>query len=487
MPGPRKTRFTGQAGRPRAASVPVMLGLLASAFAGLLLAALPSPGAAQSGTAVYNPPPPPVDLDLGFDTRVRQVTIHNLLDFDSDGASGFPSDAAFFRVRHRILADLKFRPGFELKTRFTTEWRKYLDPWVTPEKTEIILDNFYLNIPQVADLPLGLRIGRQDIIRGEGFVLLEGGPNDGSRSIYHNAVLVMLDGDALGLRRAKIDLFAIRNPAYDDFVVANDLERPIVGKDETAFGVYLTQPVPMVGKNESYYIYKEEEPESAPEPDTKLHTLGTRSSGDLPWDLRFGLEAAYQFGEHADPADGKKLSDHRAFGGYLWVSRNFLTLLHPSIKLGAFYLSGDDPDSDDNQGWNPLFSRWPKWSELYIYSQINEQNGVAYWTNIMSLNAQVGLKLSGAVGATYTFHHFTAPERSGLPPARRGSGDTRGDLHTFLVSATLSDNISAHFLAERFDPGDFYKDPLVDPLDETQGTKPKDDAYFLRWEVMFTK
>ncbi len=35
-------------------------------------------------------------------------------------------------------------------------------------------------------------------------------------------------------------------------------------------------------------------------------------------------------------------------------------------------MSGDDPSTDDNEGWDPLFSRWPKWSELYIYSLATE-------------------------------------------------------------------------------------------------------------------
>ena len=89
-------------------------------------------GPAVAQDTGYTPPAPPVDLDLGFDTRVRQVTIHNLLDFDSEEDSGFPGDAVFFRVRHRLSADLHFRQGFSLQSRFTTAWRKYLAPWETP-------------------------------------------------------------------------------------------------------------------------------------------------------------------------------------------------------------------------------------------------------------------------------------------------------------------------------------------------------------------
>jgi len=34
-----------------------------------------------------------------------------------------------------------------------------------------------------------------------------------------------------------------------------------------------------------------------------------------------------------------------------------------------------------------LYSRWPKWSELYIYSQVPEK-GVAYWTNLNMWQAE---------------------------------------------------------------------------------------------------
>ena len=116
----------------------------------------------------------------------------------------------------------------------------------------MILDNLYLDIPKVPCIPASLRIGRQDIVRGEGFILMEGGPLDGSRSIYQNAILLGLDGQQLGLDKTKLELMAIRNLAWDPMVIANgpsdaekdDGKRKIVEWDETAFGLYVTQTQP---------------------------------------------------------------------------------------------------------------------------------------------------------------------------------------------------------------------------------------------------
>ncbi len=457
---------------------------LGIAAAAVFLLAAPSGPAAALGGADGDVLRPPVDLDVGFDARIRDVTLHNLLDLDTATESGPPSDAHFFRIRCRINADLIHRSGICLSARFTTEWRKYLDPYLSPEKAEIILDNFYVDIPALPYVPLSLRIGRQDLVRGEGFVLLEGGPNDGSRSIYQNAVTLGADGAVFGLQQTEIDVFAIRNLVKDGFVIANDRDFWLRNEDETAFGLYVTH-FGSAAKNETYYIYKEQDfvykehdfvskdIDSEPGTDARLHTLGTRMSGEIPWRLSFAAEGALQFGHHDDAETGVKISNHKAYGIHGWLSRSFFALFGPSIKIGTVFLSGDDAKTNENESWNPIYSRWPMWSELYIYTLIPEENRVAYWTNLFSLNMQVGLALSGSTELTYTFHNLRAihpmPEDRQVAPY--GSGKDRGDIHAWRLSAKLSDSISGHFLLERFVPGDFYN-------------VPKDDAYFIRWELM---
>ena len=455
---------------------------------------------APRAEAQAKPQVQPVAFNGGFDTRIRQVSRVNLLDFEhaidwnhdeeaSNDGAGLVSDADLFRVRHRLWGKFTLRSGPSLTARMTCEWWRFINPWrwnpSTGGDNELILDNLFIDVPRVPYVPASLRVGRQDILRGEGFILMDGGPLDGSRSIYQNAVLLGLDGQRLGLRKTKVELLAIRNLAWDPMVIANgpsDAEkdagkRKIVEWDETAFGLYVTQTSLARQTLEGYYIYKEQEFPAAADPFLKLSTLGARVSGDLPYALKFAAEGAYQLGTHPmtcfdEEAVASECDyDHRSYGGYVWVSRPFLVMLRPTVKLGAVYLSGDDeadwPSGEIvDRSWVPVFSRWPEWSELYIYTLINEGRGVAYWTNLRSLNASVSIQPNGPLKLSYTYHALHAPQT-----ASADQGHDRGSLHEWLATADLGRHTSMHFLIERFQPGDFYGDPV-------------DDAWFIRTELM---
>ncbi len=447
----------------------------AAATAWICFAAAASPMAAAQDFDTTTDPP--VKLSFGLDTRVRDVTLHNLLDFDTSSESGKASDAHFYRVRHRIWSRAQLRSGIGLYARFTTEWRWYLDPYESPRETEIIVDNLFLEIPELPLVPAALRIGRFDLRRGEGFLLMDGGPIDGSRSIYQNGVLLEVDAGDVGLGKGSLSIFAIRNLMRDELVLTNDRERPMVEKDETAVGVY-TSSSRFGATAESYYIYKEEqrgEPVGgfSTHPDTKLHTLGYRITGELPWKLDVGAEGAYQFGERFEDRTDRKLDDQRSYGAYLWVERSFLALLMPTLQAGVVALSGDDPDTEDRfEAWRPLFSRWPKWSELYIYTLIPEYGRVGDWQNLLSFQFRVGIAVTGKTRLSYAYQRLRALESmSDSAGPLFGEGLTRGDLHIWKLTHELGSAVSAHFLAERFVPGDFYAER-------------QDDAFFLRWEVM---
>jgi hypothetical protein len=40
------------------------------------------------------------------------------------------------------------------------------------------------------------------------------------------------------------------------------------------------------------------------------------------------------------------------------------------------------------EGWDPIFSRWPKWSESFIYTFTRESRP-SYWSNMSSLYASL--------------------------------------------------------------------------------------------------
>jgi hypothetical protein len=488
------------------------LRIAAAAVAGLALLG----GGARAESAA---PPPPVDFDAGFDTRLRSVARVNLLDLDrgtdfnhdadpANDGKGLVSDAALFRVRHRLTGQLKLRSGPRLFTRLTAEWWQFTHPWrwnpSSGGKTEVIFDNLYLDLPALPYVPASLRVGRQDLMRGEGFVLLEGGPLDGSRSIYQNAILLGLDGAKLGLRKTKLELMAIRNLAWDPIPLANGASdadraagrRRILECDETAFGLYVTQTDLRQHALEGYYIYKEQDPTAfLPQRDgtaavktdaldLELHTVGARAAGTLPAQLRYAAEGAFQRGTQSavlQAAPGSWSApgsyDHRSFGAHAWVSRSFLLMFRPALKLGALYLSGDRFNgacNREDQSWVPVFSRWPEWSELYIYTLINERGAVAYWSNLSALSVSLNLQLTRALKLTYTYHHLRAPEIGAYRDAPGfGGGKVRGADHQWWFNAEMGSRVSGHILIERFAPGDFYA--------------ARDDAYFIRTELMLKK
>ena len=79
-----------------------------------------------------------------------------------------------------------------------------------------------------------------------------------------------------------------------------------------------------------------------------------------------------------------------AWGGYTYGRRTSEHVRKPYIQVGWYGFSGDDPRTTGRiEGWDPLFSRWPKWSELYIYSQMRE-TGVGYWTNSSMWQGEAG-------------------------------------------------------------------------------------------------
>jgi hypothetical protein len=108
-----------------------------------------------------------------------------------------------------------------------------------------------------------------------------------------------------------------------------------------------------------------------------LNTIGNRIVLNLaPWQIRG--EVAYQFGEYKDGRD------RDAWGGQAYIKRVFeKSKLSPSLEIGYAYLSGDDmATTDKDEGWNPVFSKWPWISELYIMGYVIERGEPGYWTNL---------------------------------------------------------------------------------------------------------
>lgn len=126
-------------------------------------------------------------------------------------------------------------------------------------------------------------------------------------------------------------------------------------------------------------------------------------------------------------------------------------------KGGVVYLSGDDPTTAKYEGWDPMFGRWPQWSESYIYTLVRE-NGVAWWSNLISLYLSAQIPTSQNSNLTLTYHRLMAQEKPAYGSFPGGTGRTRGDLLMAKYRFKIDGHFDGHVLWEHFEPGNFYFD-----------------------------
>ncbi|MFZ5906727.1 MAG: hypothetical protein ACOYVJ_04875 [Nitrospirota bacterium] len=446
-----------------------------------------------------------ITYKFGASERIRQEIWDNVLDLKTMEQSNTTYDYNFFRFKTSLWGSVDFTKDTGLFLKFTSEVYYNLGPHLYPrtsgdprgdkftelDENEGVIDNLYFKANNVFGLPIDLKIGRQDFFPtdkyGEGFLFSDGTPQDGSRTFYFNAAKATWKIN----QDHNVDFVYITNRFQDTYLptwrtaIENsgtyfNKKKILDISNSQAFVVYGRDKLSENLNLEPYYIYKrEEEPPitsgiSPVIPELDLNTLGARAvytSG--PW--TFGGEFAYQFGEY----EGGR--DRRGYGGYIFANRKFADWkLKPTFELRFVQLSGDDPDTDENENFDPLYSKQPYWNELLIYTYIlefyPEANGVAaYWSNSQMLMAKATMELTPDTRLALSYQYWRANEwAQTVAPFRAmfAHGYERGHLPTLFLTHKFNKNIDAFFQYEYFIPGDFYADNAK-------------CAQFLRWNIQF--
>lgn len=381
-------------------------------------------------------------LKFGFSERFRFVAWDNSINLDDD------NEDAFAFTRHRTSLQLQWlaRSNLELTVKWTHEFRVYLNPKEREFNIdEIFFDQLYLKWSHPGKLPVTLTLGRQNIMLGEGFIVMDGQPLTGSRSIYFNAARLDLDFSD----RHRLTAFFSYVPERDDILpIINNRDQPLEEQSHTGIGIYYSGKLNKVGL-EAYYIRKDTEANSSRPLESGIDTLGSRWSLPLAKKLSLTAELALQTGSMGE--------FHRsALGGYFHCDYRFADSMPilDTITLGGIYLSGDDPSTGKMEGWDPVFSRWPKWSESYIYTLIREQ-GVAYWSNLNTIYLSLLSRLTRDITLQLSYFKLRA-HRAAAPEFPGGDGKERGDLLIAWLKFDITRNLKGHFLWEHFKPGGFY-------------------------------
>lgn len=439
----------------------------------------------------------------GGDIRIREELFDHIpIKADPPGVTrGGKND--FFRFRTRLWGEADLMENVTFRARAVNEFRLWNKPdpaspvqrsnYDFPE--EIVLDNLSLQLRNLAKDRLDITLGRQDLIYGTGFVVLEGTPKDGSRTIYFNAAKAVWRQD----EKTTIDLFGVWNPSIDQLAIHSS-DRDLTGftsanddMSEKGAGLYLKNKSYERFPMDAYLIYKREgswnqaakrDAEGkyvAPayawqtlntdrgvveNPAFNVGTLGVRLLPQLSECLKANIELAYQVGERGDV-------DQRGFGtdSFLLYAIRPLEEWSVEARAGFYYLSGDDPKTKDDEGWNPLWARYPQYSELYVYAWDAEAAG--RWSNLMMPNVGLSLKPVAWMKVSLFGGYMVAPEEDGP-----GGGDERGWLGVAKSEFTIrekllgkKDKLTGHLWFEVLEPGDYYK--------------VNDTAWLARWQVLY--
>jgi hypothetical protein len=409
----------------------------------------------------------------GMDFRARNEYYDNIVSLTDDHPL---SEQDLFRFRGRLWTALKPLPELSVNTRVSAEPRLWMNPAFVGsyynqtgmEWRYGLVDN--LNVKY--DTPsFTVTAGRQDIVLGDfwnWWLVADGTPLDGSWSYYLDSVRVTWAPPEI---KTKFDYILIHQQAdaSERIPTINNKSPYVTEQDEMGLILYASNQSVKNTRIDGYFIYKRDERVRPNGDDANIYTVGTKVTGN-PWThWSYSVEGGYQFGDKTDPTltgDTSGLSrkrDLRAFGVNTRLSYLLGDRLNNQFSVIYEYLSGDDPNTTGrDEMFDVLWGRWPRWSELYIYSYLPENSGkIAQLNNIQRVGAGWNLNpIKGlTVGAYY--NALFAPESV---PTRAGgaiglfseTGNFRGHFLQAVATHTFNRHVRGHLWSEFVWQGDYY-------------------------------
>lgn len=454
----------------------------------------------EAWKALHNPTP---WLTMGLDHRFRIEAGQN---WDTLNGNSATDDWWYERYRTRWSTKWVLGDDVSFNTRLVWEFRTYDEPHAQAiagfgfEKydrntvwDEALFDWFNINVRNIGGMPLTATVGRQDFGFGVGWLILDGTPLDGSRTIgAFDAARFTYDW---ANTNTKVDLIYVNRAAESDVFLEPicDKDRALTEQDENGAIVYLTNTSFKPTQLEAFFIYKNDNPidhatqlsNVAPYWGTKqeIYTFGAAVSGTPQEHWKYRAEGAVQTGtthdrSHAAPYAVGEEHDLKAFGALTNLEYLFKDAHENAVHVGYEYASGDDPESGNNEQFNLLWGEWPRWSELLIYTYTFETEPFNT-TNLHRANIGHRINVNKQWTVSTDYHALWADE-PGQPWRTGANGINVSDDHKFrgsLVTCWLrykfSDQLYGHLLGEYFAPGSYYVAPSGD------------DAWFFRLNVEY--
>jgi len=388
-------------------------------------------------------------LEWGLDLRLRNEFTQNVPGLNSDVAN---NDSDYLRIRPRIWAYLTPVEPFRADFRLLSEPRYYFEPATQEGWTyqEGLFDLFNFQLTNLFEAPLTIKAGRQEINFGNRWLIWEGSARDGSRTEFFDAVRTTWDAKEV---TTTFDLIYLNLAQETDahLPVINDVGRAINDQDEQAGILYVRNKSLDHTILDGYVIYRNQEGDLASSNDGDTWLVGARIETTFAKRWNFRVEGAPEWGT----LNG---ADHHAWGVNSLLTYTVGGSWNHKIRAGFEYLSGDDPDTPDNEGWDPMWARRAQYSELMVQLFGAENRGRSGdYKNLQ----RPGIGWTGApnkkleITADYMPMFANENTLAGIS-GYSDAGKFRGHFFEAIARVTFNRHWSGHLWTEFFLPGDYY-------------------------------
>lgn len=414
-------------------------------------------------------------LSIGGDTSIRFEHYTNETYFRN---MNLPSsydgpETEFYRQQTRLWGTLQLAPDVSLFTRFAQRWQYFWSrpgennassaTWEWPD--EIIIDNLYLNADKIGGTNWSVRAGRMDLVEkdasgrevpmfGNGMMLFEGTPRDGSRTIYFDGAVASYKGENDTLR-----LFGFYNQYKDRFLVISDQNRRLSAADTGVAGAYWTHRFAKEFNTDLYLFGVNADDDVYEQQNMQMAVPGFRVFGAPHALVDYSVEYARQFGEYqAGVTDGDRLD---AYGSLLDARLNVKTpegtFLQPVFQFEYTWFSGDDPGTTESyEGWCPTFAQYPIWREELMPTMTSGGN----WTNLHQFRLGVPLSVVPKKVTVSPFYAYLLADHPGRTMAGGGGANADGSEIGHMVGGFIDYKItpwwSTSFIVSALFPGDYF-------------------------------
>jgi len=399
-------------------------------------------------------------LTWGMDWRWREEYYHNARTLGGYVPGYSDNEHHYQRYRTRLWATISPAPELDFDGGAVWEFRTYLEPQSEPFFTpnEIFTERLAVRLKELG--PFQLTVGRQNLHFGNRWLIWDGTPRDGSRTDCFDAARLTWTWPGLHIA-VDVIYFDLRADSDSRLPRVNPYEgyRYLIEQNERGLILYVQNRALPDTQLDAYGIYRHQSPVPYTE-ETDFasdggdgYLFGARAEGRFSECWRYRTEFAVELGR-------KNARGMTAFGINSQLSYCLNDAWNNTFRIVHEYLSGDDPDSPTDEGWDPMWGRRGSWSSLMVQT-LRVENGdrPGYWTNLQRVGTGWGVQPTRRAEMQWDYMAVFAnsnPLRG--QPGYSANGRFRGHLFAGLLKFTINQHLAGHLRGECLLPGDYYAD-----------------------------